>query len=106
VHPPRRRRVAFDPGAPTAEAGSESALDDVGEGRHAWSMANKVDHMFEEALALSAEERATLAAKLLASLPSHAVRPTRRWLDLAGRGVGVWGDNSTATLEKQRDEWH
>jgi hypothetical protein len=69
-------------------------------------MATKVDHLIEEALALSADERAKVAAKLLASLPSKTA-PTgpRRLLDLAGRGVGIWGNDSTATLEHLRDEW-
>ena len=51
-------------------------------------MATKVDHMLEEALALPADDRARLAAKLLASLPgkppgraAQAARPSR-----AGRG--------------------
>jgi hypothetical protein len=47
-----------------------------------------------------------VAAKLLASLPAKAADASpKRLLDLAGRGVGVWGDDSTATLERQRDEW-
>jgi hypothetical protein len=69
-------------------------------------MATKVDLVIEEALALSADERAKVAAKLLASLPSRAAPAApRRLLDLAGRGVGVWGEDSTATLERMRDEW-
>ncbi|MGD0679325.1 MAG: hypothetical protein ABSC94_28355 [Polyangiaceae bacterium] len=69
-------------------------------------MATKVDHVIEEALTLSADDRAKVAARLLASLPSKApLLAPRRLLDLAGRGVGVWGDDSTATLEMQRDEW-
>jgi hypothetical protein len=69
-------------------------------------MATKVDHLIEEALALSADDRARVAAKLLASLPSKAATVSpRRLLDLAGRGVGVWGEDSTATLGRQRDEW-
>jgi hypothetical protein len=71
-------------------------------------MATKVDHLLEEALALSADDRAKVAAKLLASLPSEAAGAggaAQRLLDLAGRGAGVWGDDSTATLERQRDEW-
>ena len=69
-------------------------------------MATKVDHVLEEALALSADDRAKVAAKLLASLPSKAGGGAApRLLDLAGRGVGVWGEDSTATLERQRNEW-
>jgi len=69
-------------------------------------MATKVDHVLEEALALSADDRAKVAAKPLASLSSKpAGGPPLRLLDLAGRGAGVWGDDSTATLERQRDEW-
>lgn len=69
-------------------------------------MATKADHVLEEALALSADDRAKVAAKLLASLSSKAPGGALpRLLDLAGRGSGVWGDDSTATLERQRDEW-
>jgi hypothetical protein len=69
-------------------------------------MATKVDHVLEEALALSADDRAKVAAKLLASLSSKATGgAAQRLLDLAGRGAGVWGNDSTATLERQRDEW-
>jgi hypothetical protein len=68
-------------------------------------MATKVDHVLEEALALPADDRAKLAAKLLASLPRKPSVGPHRLLDLAGRGVGVWGSDSTATLERQRDEW-
>jgi hypothetical protein len=69
-------------------------------------MASKADHVLEEALALPADERAKVAAKLLASLPTRpAGAPPRRLLDLAGRGIGVWGDDSAITLERQRDEW-
>ncbi|MGH7439852.1 MAG: hypothetical protein ACRENE_29540, partial [Polyangiaceae bacterium] len=66
-------------------------------------MATKVDHLIEEALALSADERARVAAKLLASLPAKpATAAPRRLLDLAGRGVGVWGEDSTATAATAR----
>ena len=68
-------------------------------------MATNVDHVFEEALALPDDDRAKLAAKLLASLTRKPVAARRRLVDLAGRGVGVWGPDSTATLERQRDEW-
>jgi hypothetical protein len=60
--------------------------------------------VLEEALALPADDRAKLAAKLLASLPGKPSIAPRRLLDLAGRG-GVWGDDSIKTLEGQRDEW-
>jgi len=68
-------------------------------------MAMKVDHVLEEALALPDDDRAKLAAKLLASLPRKPTVVQRRLIDWAGRGVGVWGPDSTATLERQRDEW-
>jgi hypothetical protein len=69
-------------------------------------MAPKAEHVLVAALALSAADRATVAAKLLASLPAKAADAApRRLLDLAGRGAGVWGDDSTATLERHRDEW-
>jgi hypothetical protein len=70
-------------------------------------MAIRVDHLIEEALALSDDDRAKVVAKLSASLPSETApsAPPWRLLDLAGRGVGVWGNDSTATLERQRDEW-
>jgi hypothetical protein len=68
-------------------------------------MATKVDYVLEEALALPADDRAKLAAKLLASLPGKPAIAPRRLLDLAGRGVGIWGNDSMATLERQRDEW-
>ena len=65
-----------------------------------------MDHVLEEALALPADDRAEVAAKLLASLPSKAPPgEPLRLLDLAGRGAGVWGSDSTATLEQQRNEW-
>jgi hypothetical protein len=65
----------------------------------------QVDHVFEEALALSDDDRARLAAKLLESLPRKPAVIQRPLVDLAGRGAGVWGPDSTATLERQRDEW-
>jgi hypothetical protein len=68
-------------------------------------MAMKVDHVLEEALALPDDDRARLAAKLLESLPRKPPVVQHRLVDLAGRGVGVWGPDSTATLERQRDEW-
>jgi hypothetical protein len=68
-------------------------------------MATKVDHLLNDALALPPDDRARLAAKLLASLPGKPAAAPRRLLDLAGRGVGIWGPDSTATLERQRDEW-
>jgi hypothetical protein len=68
-------------------------------------MAMKREQVLAEALALPTDERAKLVSKLLASLPASADKP-RSLLDLAGRGAGVWGDDSTATLERQRDEWH
>ncbi|MBV9948150.1 MAG: hypothetical protein JOZ69_14950 [Myxococcales bacterium] len=64
-----------------------------------------MDRVIEEVLALSADERARVAAKLLASLPKSAANEPRRLLDLAGQGVGIWGADSTATLDHLRDEW-
>jgi hypothetical protein len=68
-------------------------------------MATKVDHLLAEALVLPDAERAKLAAKLLASLPVRSPSPPRKLLELAGRGVGVWGTDSANTLDAQRDEW-
>jgi hypothetical protein len=70
-------------------------------------MAAKVDHVLEEALALSPDDRAHIAAKLLASLPDKRMMagPPRPLLALTGRAAGVWGEDSTATLERLRDEW-
>jgi hypothetical protein len=42
-------------------------------------MATKVDHVLEEALALPADERAKLAAKNLASLPTKPAPCSRCW---------------------------
>lgn len=71
-----------------------------------FTMAMKSDQVLAEALALPTEERAKLVSKLLASLPATGAEKPRHLLDLAGRGAGVWGDDSTATLKRQRDEWH
>ncbi|WP_394826898.1 hypothetical protein [Pendulispora albinea] len=69
-------------------------------------MAMTIDHILAEALALPEGDRAKLVSKLLASLPaSPSAAPPRRLSDLAGRGAGIWGDDSTATLDQQRDEW-
>ncbi len=68
-------------------------------------MAMKTEQVLAEALALPTDERAKLVSKLLTSFPASADEP-RSLLDLAGRGAGVWGDDSAATLERQRDEWH
>ena len=70
-------------------------------------MATQAEHVLAEALALPEGERAKLVSKLLASLPPKAPLPTppHRLSDLAGRGVGLWGDDSTAALDQQRDEW-
>lgn len=72
---------------------------------HASLMATKVDHVLEEALALPADDRAKLAAKLLASLPRKPAVVERRFVDLAGRGAGIWDPDSSATIEWQRNEW-
>jgi len=64
-----------------------------------------VDRVRTEALALPEDDRAKLVAKLLASLPaSKPPQAAHRLLDLAGRGAGMWGDDSTATLNRQRDQ--
>jgi hypothetical protein len=69
-------------------------------------MAANVDHVLEEALALSPDDRAKIAVKLLASLPDKRTGlPPRPLLDLAGRGAGIWGEDSKATLERLRNEW-
>jgi hypothetical protein len=64
-----------------------------------------VQEVLAEALALPEDDRGVLAAKLLASLPKRPSGPSRSLLSLAGRGAGAWGDDSTATLNQQRDEW-
>ena len=71
--------------------GGLAAVDDLLPSGHASNMATKVDPMLEEALALPADDRARLAAKLLASLPGKPAVPPRKLLDLAGWGAGVWG---------------
>ena len=81
------------------------ALDEVLAWEHALNMAAKIDRVLEEALALPADDRAKLAAKLLASLRTKPSAGPYRLQDLAGRGTGVWGVDSMATLEGQRDEW-
>ena len=58
-----------------------------------------------EALALPPDERAKLISKLLASLPRAAGVTPGKLSDLAGLGVGIWGEDSTATLDRRRDEW-
>lgn len=82
-----------------------SRLDGAIASGHASNMATKVDHVLQEALALPADDRAKVAAKLLASLPNKPSPTPRRLIDLAGRGAGVWGADSTAALQHQRDEW-
>jgi len=69
-------------------------------------IAMKVDRVLTEALALPEGDRAKLVAKLLASLsPSKPSASAGRLLELAGRGAGIWGDDSAATLDRQRNEW-
>ena len=67
-------------------------------------MAATAEKLLEEALALPTDERARLVAKLSASLvaPSGAKLSL---LALTGRGRGLWGDDSSATLDRLRDEW-
>lgn len=69
------------------------------------AMAMKSEDVLAEALALPPEERAKLVSKLLASLPRAADAAPVKLSELAGLGVGIWGDDSTATLDRQRDEW-
>jgi hypothetical protein len=64
-------------------------LDELLVPGHASNMAIKVDHLLKDALAL----------------PGKPAAAPRRLLDLAGRGVGIWGPDSAAALERQRDEW-
>jgi hypothetical protein len=78
-------------------------------------MAMKLDDVVAQVLALPAEDRAKIVARLQASLteqdpgvPSAAdagQAPTRL-LDLAGTGRGLWGADSAEYLRRLRDEWH
>ncbi|MBN9167375.1 MAG: hypothetical protein J0I07_40985 [Myxococcales bacterium] len=67
-------------------------------------MAAKSDKLIEEALALPTEERTKLVARLAASLVPFE-RPHVSLLSLAGRGTGIWDDDSTGHLDRLRDEW-
>jgi hypothetical protein len=79
-------------------------------------MAMTLDDVVAQVLALPAEDRAKIVARLQASLtkddravtagaPSTGPAPTRL-LDLAGTGRGLWGADSTEYLRRLRDEWH
>jgi hypothetical protein len=79
----------------------------------------KLDDIVAQVLALPAEDRAKILARLQASLSEYgrgvtavagvATRaglvPTRL-LDLAGAGRGLWGADSAEYLRRLRDEWH
>jgi hypothetical protein len=76
-------------------------------------MAMKLDDVVAQVLALPAEDRAKIVARVQASLtertgdaaPSPEPPPVRL-LDLAGTGRGLWGHDSTEYLRRLRDEWH
>jgi hypothetical protein len=79
-------------------------------------MAMKLEDVVAQVLALPAEDRAKVLARVRASLAerdavaaqpgaSAAGTPTRL-LDLAGTGRGLWGDDSNEYLRRLRDEWH
>jgi hypothetical protein len=72
-------------------------------------MAMKLDDVVAQVLALPAEDRAKIVARLQASLteqdPGAGQAPTRL-LDLAGTGRGLWGADSAEYLRRLRDEWH
>ena len=65
-----------------------------------------------QVLALPAEDRAKVVARVQASLTSGASttvaqRPApTRLLDLAGAGRGLWGPDSSECLRRLQDEWH
>jgi hypothetical protein len=75
-------------------------------------MAMKLDDVVAHVLALPAEDRAKVVARVQASLTSGASitaaqRPApTRLLDLAGTGQGLWGPDSSEYLRRLRDEWH
>ena len=78
-------------------------------------MVMKLDDVVAQVLALPAEDRAKIVARLQASLAerepgaststAQSSGPTRL-LDLAGTGRGLWGADSTEYLRRLRDEWH
>jgi hypothetical protein len=79
-------------------------------------MASNVDDVLAQVLALPAEDRAKIVARLRVSLAeppgsdeAHVVDAAEaapvRLLDLAGSGTGLWGDDSTEHLRRLRDEW-
>ena len=67
-------------------------------------MAMTREEILADALELSADELTLPVSPLLASLPTAAATP-RSLLDLAGRGEGIWADDSTIWLERHREEW-
>jgi hypothetical protein len=82
-------------------------------------MAMKIDDVVAQLLALPAEDRAKIIARVQASFVedsgnvtavARSVRDTdlmpMRLLDLAGTGRGMWGEDSAAYLRHLRDEWH
>ena len=71
-------------------------------------MVMKLDDLVAQALALPAEDRAKIVARLQATLTSAAGDATAapvRLIDLAGTGRGLWGADSTEYLRQLRDEW-
>jgi hypothetical protein len=71
-------------------------------------MVMKLDDVVAQALALPAEDRAKIVARLQATLTSAAggtPSAPARLIDLAGTGRGLWGADSTEYLRQLRDEW-
>jgi hypothetical protein len=77
-------------------------------------MVMKLDDVVAQVLALPAEDRAKIVARLQASLaerepgastPAEQSTASIRLLDLAGTGRGLWGDDSSEYLRHLQDEW-
>lgn len=74
--------------------------------------AEEARNQLPDLLAAAEQGRSTIITRhgrpVAALVPIAAYRPTDRQqslLPLSGSGRGLWGKNSTRTLERLRDEW-
>jgi hypothetical protein len=93
------QHVAFDEAKPHALDMANMPTEQAATLR---ALAERIERSGET---LSAELFAKLTHELAEVASTTTRHPSRRWLELSGRGVGLWGSDSTRELDRMRDEW-